>query len=118
LLAVDDEVKKGERSEAGMEYIWYLLSGWAISGIVGYFIGTTKGCPVWGLFMGSFFGPIGWVVLAIVNWNPKCPSCGGSVEQGFPKCRHCGSVLAPSGSSFKSLGPVSMKDRLASKRKS
>ncbi len=77
-----------------MEILWWFILG----GLIGALIGKFKGRVALGLFLGVLFGPIGWIIVALLsNERPKCPECGGIVVEGARKCKNCGTVLVTEG---------------------
>lgn len=72
----------------------FLLLGSIISGLIGMAIGSVKGSPGTGFFLGFLLGPIGWLIIALVPDNrPKCPYCKGAIIPGAIKCKNCGSTI-------------------------
>lgn len=73
-----------------------IITCWMISGVVGYYLGATKGQPLGGFLTGAFLGPIGWALIVIFGNSGarKCQDCRGVVDADARKCKHCGSVLA------------------------
>ena len=69
----------------------------AIQSGIGALIGRWRGRQLFGWIMGLVFGPIGWIITAIMSdRRPKCPECQGTIVQGARKCKSCGSLLAVS----------------------
>ncbi len=79
--------------------LWiYVLLWVVIGGLVGHAIGRMKGRPEAGGLWGALFAVIGWLVIAAgPNHRPKCPECGGIIEQDVRRCKNCGSELSRSG---------------------
>src|SRR5437016_2243615 len=73
---------------------YYLLIGASVAGLIGMAIGSTKGSPGAGFFIGFLLGPIGWVIIAFCpDSRPKCPLCKGTTVPGAIKCKNCGSSI-------------------------
>jgi len=74
---------------------------WGLFTIIGALIGSIKSRVGMGLFLGFLLGPFGWLIMALMkSHKAKCPYCGGIIEEGYGKCKHCGSELfGPSSSS-------------------
>lgn len=66
---------------------------WIISGIIGALIGQKKGRPLEGFFAGLLLGPIGLIFIIVRQPKWKCPECGGAIDKGVRKCKHCGSDI-------------------------
>ncbi len=84
-----------------------LLTGLAV-GAVGAAIGDRKGMKVAGFFLGFVFGPIGLVVIALLQPSPdesarvarlrgmlECPHCREFIRAGATVCRFCGRDTVP-----------------------
>ena len=67
---------------------------WLVMALIGALIGQNKGRPVEGFFAGLLLGPLGLIFIIARSARWKCPECGGAIEKGVRKCRHCGSELA------------------------
>src|SRR6266403_2493019 len=73
-----------------MEY----FIGWIACILVGALIGKYRGRLDSGVIWAALLGPIGWLVVALMeDMRPKCIECGGVVVQGARKCLHCGSPI-------------------------
>lgn len=94
-------------------FVWYLLSGWAVSGVIGYFVGSTKGRGGDGAIWGVLLGPIGWlVVLCGEDRRKSCPYCGGIIPQGpVKRCKNCGKNLMQRSTAGGALDPVEQWSR-------
>ena len=70
-------------------FIWILIFG-----LVGALIGRRRGRIGSGVFWGVLFGPLGWLIVALLkDLRQKCPHCRGTVVVGASKCMHCGGDL-------------------------
>jgi hypothetical protein len=68
--------------------------GMLIGGLVGALIGRSRGRLVDGLGWGIILGPIGWLIVALLNdKRPKCSLCGGVINLGVSRCCHCGGEI-------------------------
>jgi len=62
----------------------------AVTGIVGYFIGKTKGRPGLGALIGFVIGPIGLLIVCFLkDIRNRCQYCGGVLNDGATFCPHC-----------------------------
>lgn len=76
-------------------YIIGPLVGMLVLGIVGAFVGDTRGRQALGFWLGFFLGPIGIIIVALLSDERfKCPDCGGAVVPGKPRCKNCGAQLS------------------------
>jgi len=66
---------------------------WVLMGLIGAAIGQRKGRAAEGFFAGLLLGPIGLIFIIVRQPKWKCPECGGAVDKGVRKCKHCGSDL-------------------------
>ncbi len=58
-----------------MEYfIWVIFMG--VMGAVGYALGASKGNGALGLLLGLLLGPLGWLIVVVVNMNKKSEDPG------------------------------------------
>ena len=73
-----------------------------ISGVIGGMIGSGKGKVGLGVFIGAFFGPIGWIIMLLIKGDYICPACKGNYKPGASKCIHCGHDLTEQISETKS----------------
>ena len=76
-------------------WIWGIL-GTVVCAAVGALIGKYKNAVLRDTVLGAAFGPIGWIVSALMPKHkpaPKCPACGGAVAEKDAHCRHCGAPL-------------------------
>jgi hypothetical protein len=69
-----------------------LIGLWLICAVAGVFVGQARGRhPVEGALFGGLLGPIGLLILALgEDRRQKCWECGGPMEDGARRCRHCG----------------------------
>ena len=74
-----------------MEFVFL----WLLMGGIGAAIGQKKGRPAEGFFAGLLLGPLGIIFILVRQPKWKCPDCGGAIDKGVKKCKHCGSVLVP-----------------------
>jgi hypothetical protein len=73
-----------------MEY----FVGWIACVLIGALIGKYKGRADSGVLWSALLGPIGWIVVALMeDLRPKCPHCRGVIPAGARKCMHCGENL-------------------------
>jgi hypothetical protein len=83
---------------------WLLLVGvvWLALGFIGYWIGARKGMGAAGFVLGFFLGPIGLVIIAVIQPNQeqrdrvarqrgmmRCPHCHEFIRSGATACRFC-----------------------------
>jgi len=74
---------------------WVLLV-WLGSCLGCYVIGRARGAPLLGLLLGLLCGPLGLLLILLIDRRPVCPVCHGRLifaaayQQGGPKCcPHC-----------------------------
>lgn len=91
---------------------WYVLSGLAVSALIGVIAGRARGRPGWGAVFGLLLGPIGWlIVLAGPDRRPKCPECLGVTVPGARKCKNCGSSLGLVAGATAAMTPSALQER-------
>lgn len=64
---------------------------WLTSAIIAAIIGSKKGNPIAGLFIGLIFGPLG-VLAAILSEDKNripCPYCAEKILKAARICPHC-----------------------------
>lgn len=68
---------------------------WLVMGLVGFLLGKWKGREGLGFLLGFLLGPIGWVIMLLVDdIRAKCPHCAGPLpKEKVARCMHCGEVL-------------------------
>jgi hypothetical protein len=72
-------------------FVWILIFG-----LVGALIGRRRGRIGSGVFWGVLFGPLGWLIVALLkDLRPKCPHCGSAFVAGASRCCHCGGEIRP-----------------------
>ena len=70
-----------------------ILFVWIGCALIGALIGKYKGRVGSGVVWALVLGPIGWLIVALMqDLREKCPECGGVVVPGARKCKHCGSA--------------------------
>ena len=70
--------------------VWILIFG-----LVGALIGKRRGRIGSGVFWGVLFGPLGWLITALLtDLRPKCSLCGAAVNRGATRCCHCGGEIS------------------------
>jgi hypothetical protein len=74
-------------------FLFWLVIGVVIDGVIGGMIGSGKGKVGLGVFIGAFFGPIGWIIILLIKGDYICPACKGNYKPGASKCIHCGHDL-------------------------
>ena len=57
-----------------MEFIFFWVMVPAVSALVGYLIGGSKGNGLAGLLLGLFLGPLGWLIAAVLSGHRQKPS--------------------------------------------
>jgi hypothetical protein len=71
-----------------------IVSGVVVSGLIGAWVGSLRGCAGFGVFLGCILGPLGWAfTLLCEDARPRCRECLGVVPSDARKCLHCGSDL-------------------------
>ena len=74
-------------------FLVFVISALIFGGI-GFAVGKSRGRGPLGFLLGTFFGPLGWiVVLLLAPEGRKCPECLGIVPGQARRCQHCGSNL-------------------------
>lgn len=91
-----------------MDNLVFLLACWCFSGVVGYFIGGTKGNAGSGAVWGFLLGPIGWLIVAVSkDGRKKCPHCGGTLGEGrVSRCKNCGQSLVKIAAPAQAVDPL------------
>ena len=92
--AADAEWNQEMAGALGMIVIFVLVWTLVLGGI-GWIIGNLKNQARAGFWLGVLFGPLGWLITALIPENPKrrCKYCLKGVPEGATKCWHCGSTL-------------------------
>lgn len=73
-----------------MGELFLIAVGWLVWGIVAALIGSGKGEPGWGLFVGLLLGPIG-VLLVIFSkgYRKPCSFCRELIYEEAIVCPYC-----------------------------
>lgn len=72
-----------------------LLSGLAVAGCVGYFIGRAVGDAKGGLVWGLLLGPLGWLVVLLKGSTAeRCRKCRARLNSPG-RCPRCGAKVRP-----------------------
>ena len=72
--------------------LFAILSGCLICGVIGAVIGQTRNNGGGGFFLGLLLGPIGWIIVLMMD-DPTmkpCPTCKGKCPGDATRCQHCG----------------------------
>ena len=72
-----------------MEYLFL----WFFFALIGAYIGQKKKRIAEGFIAGLLLGPIGLIWIIFQKPKLKCPECGGIIDKGVNKCKHCGSDI-------------------------
>ena len=68
-----------------------------VHGVIGYCIGKRKAQTVLGILVSVLFGPVGWVLAALLpNLQRKCPSCAEPIDDAADICPRCQSNVSQS----------------------
>ena len=88
-------------------FVWLVVGG-----LVGAVIGSAKGNGGNGFALGCLLGPIGWIIVALLDYPRKCPDCQCGVPEGAAVCKGCGRELPRQSKQEPSLpGPSSDSER-------
>lgn len=61
-----------------------------VNALVGYFIGKAKGAVAMGIFLSLLFGPLGWIVMALIGSSSRrCHLCNKGIGAEPLVCPHC-----------------------------
>lgn len=61
-----------------------------VLGLVGYLIGNGKGIGGLGCLLGGLLGPVGWIILIVMNGNKKqCNYCKQQIHFQATICPYC-----------------------------
>jgi hypothetical protein len=76
----------------------FSIVGAVIFVVVGGFIGSlVNGHVIAGAFLGFFFGPLGWLIVALLpDTRPRCPKCKAVVSAADNACPDCKTALPKS----------------------
>ena len=89
-----------------------------VNGLIGSLIGNAKGRGSEGYWLGALFGPIGWIIVAVMEPTPQvqgqrlaaiqsvlnppergasrtCPWCAETIKAAARVCRYCGRDVDP-----------------------
>lgn len=81
---------------------------WVVMAIIGAMIGSSKGMGSAGFFLGLLLGPIGWIIVAVLQPSTAtadrvavgegrrpCPHCAEFIRPEANVCRFCGRDVEP-----------------------
>jgi hypothetical protein len=82
-------------------FVWILIFG-----LVGALIGRYRGRIGSGVFWGVLFGPLGWLITALLkDLRPKCPHCAAAFNAAASHCCHCGGEIRTTAPTVSSVTP-------------
>jgi hypothetical protein len=70
-----------------------LVIFWLICGIIGTVIGSFRNAGGTGFLLGFLLGPLGVLLVLMVEGRPKCPHCAEHHQPGAKICPHCRTAL-------------------------
>ena len=77
-----------------VEMMLVYVAGPVIMGGIGALIGGTRNRAGAGFILGTFLGPLGWLLILLFEADGrKCSKCFGVVHPQATRCRHCGTEL-------------------------
>lgn len=79
-----------------MDLMPVLVVSSIVCGVIGGYIGSTKGEAIYGVVLGILFGPLG-ILLAFVSRGNRtqCEACRSWLDPGASICPHCRSARTP-----------------------
>jgi len=87
---------------------------WMVFGALGFVVGSKKGIPSIGFILGFLAGPLGFVVVVMLDGNRvKCPQCRKLVDPDAAICAYCRSPIEHL-PDFQRIPPPKFRSELAS----
>lgn len=69
--------------------------------LIGWWIGNSRGRPVFGVILTLLFGPFGWLIVFLSRDNKtNCPSCGERIFRTATICPSCRNRVTPQPAGF------------------
>lgn len=79
----------------GILGLFCFVASWIlINGGIGAAIGANKGSAAHGFCWGILLGPVGWLVAALSDFRPQCPTCDQQIGKDAKVCPWCGTRFA------------------------